>query len=271
MRRGSAWLLGLVLCGCTVDELAFQGRFCDEEYPCPAGYACQKNRCGEPSPADSEPDKVARDVGPDDAPDIGPGKPDVHRDTGTDGMPVPDGGCPTGLTLCGTSCVDTQTSFFHCSGCNQSCPTGAADRCESGTCHCGHQGAVCSSGLSCHLGACACITGPTSLCQGCCLPGLCMAGNTTGACGLGGVVCDICLATPCTTAACNSGTCSQTDRLDGSLCSGPGTCHGGSCCTGCWDGSACQPGTAGAACGDLGAPCVNCIPQLKLCISGQCG
>jgi cysteine-rich repeat protein len=42
------------------------------------------------------------------------------------------GGCPTGQTSCGGSCVDTQTSTAHCGACNNAC--GAGQSCVAGTC-----------------------------------------------------------------------------------------------------------------------------------------
>jgi alpha-tubulin suppressor-like RCC1 family protein len=39
-----------------------------------------------------------------------------------------------------------------------------------------------------------------------------------------------------------------------------GTCHGGSCCLGCWDGSSCQVGSTPSACGASGAECNVCDP-----------
>jgi hypothetical protein len=42
-----------------------------------------------------------------------------------------------------------------------------------------------------------------------------------------------------------------------------GTCRNGQCCTGCWDGDACQTGDASAACGAGGGNCA-------VCSGGQC-
>ena len=38
----------------------------------------------------------------------------------------------------------------------------------------------------------------------------------------------------------------------------PGVCHGGSCCTGCWDGATCRLGFEDLACGMGGRPCEVC-------------
>jgi hypothetical protein len=40
--------------------------------------------------------------------------------------------CPAGLTLCGSSCVNTSTDPVHCGQCFHACPTGLA--CFTGTC-----------------------------------------------------------------------------------------------------------------------------------------
>lgn len=46
---------------------------------------------------------------------------------------------------------------------------------------------------------------------------------------------------------------------EGTSCEGgSGTCHGNECCFGCWDGAACQAGTASAACGVGGGECQVC-------------
>jgi alpha-tubulin suppressor-like RCC1 family protein len=53
---------------------------------------------------------------------------------------------------------------------------------------------------------------------------------------------------------------------EGTPCAG-GTCYGGSCCTGCWDGAACLGGDANAACGSGGADCIACDCE---CAAGAC-
>ncbi len=49
-----------------------------------------------------------------------------------DRMPVPDGGCPAGLTDCGGVCVDLQSDHGHCGSCNSPCSPNEA--CLSGRC-----------------------------------------------------------------------------------------------------------------------------------------
>jgi len=49
-----------------------------------------------------------------------------------------------------------------------------------------------------------------------------------------------------------------------------GSCHGGSCCTGCWDGDSCRSGTDDIECGGAGADCVSCVPSSGACIDRAC-
>ncbi|WP_169791297.1 hypothetical protein [Sandaracinus amylolyticus] len=83
------------------------------------------------------------------------------------------GGCPTGTTECGGSCVDTDTSATHCGACGNAC--GAGSSCVAGECacsgalercgntcvdtssdeaHCGACGTVCGAGERCSAGSC---------------------------------------------------------------------------------------------------------------------
>lgn len=73
----------------------------------------------------------------------------------------------------------------------------------------------------------------------------------------GGPMCGTCDdSNPCTDDACTFAGCVYTPD-DTNTCGG-GVCQGGTCCTGCWDGSSCQSGSAVTACGDDGAACVSC-------------
>jgi len=57
---------------------------------------------------------------------------------------------------------------------------------------------------------------------------------------------------------------------EGMACGGgAGSCHGGSCCFGCWDGTVCQPGGAPRACGIGGETCAACDPG-DPCTGGIC-
>jgi hypothetical protein len=63
--------------------------------------------------------------------------PDVSPDTGVDASPQVDAGpdtlqlCPPNETLCGTVCVDLQTSSTNCNACGRTCGGGA---CSAGVC-----------------------------------------------------------------------------------------------------------------------------------------
>jgi hypothetical protein len=60
---------------------------------------------------------------------------------------------------------------------------------------------------------------------------------------------------------------------DGFACSAPsgasGICHGGRCCTGCWDGARCVAGRQPTACGIAGGACVRCA-SIAYCTSAMC-
>lgn len=129
--------------------------------------------------------------------------------------------CPTGQTLCGGQCVDTQTDEANCSTCNAPCAAGRA--CIAGACvncatgqtlcggacvatatsstHCGACGNACPAGSQCVAGAClACTWEAGQLCfPGRTAPNCCVAGYT---CRNQSVFDDRCVSpagTPCTT------------------------------------------------------------------------
>lgn len=62
---------------------------------------------------------------------------------------------------------------------------------------------------------------------------------------------------PCSIELCVLGACVHRADFDGNSC-GAGECHAGACCTGCWDGAACQTGNDVAACGSHGIACAMC-------------
>lgn len=55
--------------------------------------------------------------------------------------------------------------------------------------------------------------------------------------------------------------------MDGQPCAA-GTCYGGACCDGCWDGVACQAGEVSAVCGYAGTACLDCGG--RQCLEGVC-
>jgi len=85
----------------------------------------------------------------------------------------------------------------------------------------------------------------------------------------GDPVCDACTGVTCAECAtCAGGSC--TPLADDTGCTG-GVCKSGSCCTGCWDGSTCQPGDTSAACGTGGGACNTCGCASDTCSAGSCG
>lgn len=149
------------------------------------------------------------------------------------------------------------------------------DACVSGTCTgVGDDTNTCADG-TCHASSC---------CTGCWNGTTCETGSAPTACGAAGGACVACAddSLPCTDAACDAGVCTQvaddsntcdddvectstacmagvcTAQPDDTQSCVGGTCHDGSCCTGCWDGGACLPGTSLTACGGAGQACDAC-------------
>jgi len=118
----------------------------------------------------------------------------------------------------------------------------------------------------------SCVSGVC--CTGCVgSGGACLAGNTVAGCGAGGLPCQVCTSSaPCKDPSCAAGSCTTVDRTASATCV-DGTNHAGRCytyipvgqssagihcCTGCWDGTACDDGTGTPQCGKAGASCVLC-------------
>jgi hypothetical protein len=224
-------LLLLALTGCTIDDLQHEGRFCSPDHACSDGFTCDpvSSKCVRVASPDGRADGpiVQQDSAPD-GPEGPPDGPVSSEPTTWDFTPQQDFSCPGTLVNCGGYCVDIQTDFSHCGGCNKPCSVGAADRCESGGCLCGWK-PQCTGGLNCSAGYCTCITGSKSLCQGCCLLGGCYIGDTTAACGTGSVDCKVCKAPDaCKLELCTAGACSYPNAPDGTPCPG-GSCQGGVC------------------------------------------
>ncbi len=158
------------------------------------------------------------------------------------------GSCPTGQTLCGTTCVDTQTSATNCGACGTACGTGqvcTAGRCGcptgqllcGGVCvnaqtsvtNCGACGRTCLAGQSCTAGACVCPTG-TNVCGTTCV-------NLQ-------------------TSATNCGTC-------GTTCPSGAACTAGAC--------VCPAGqtACGATCRTLATDNANCGACGRVCTAGN--
>jgi hypothetical protein len=274
--RPALILTMLIVGACTIDDLQHENRFCSVDNPCAEGFDCQQGKC------------VARGQTPDGPPPKTDGQTDTGADRGpaadlsgdapaADLLRVPDAGCPAGLSLCGGACVDTQISFDHCGGCDQPCEPGVSDRCEDGLCHCGHLQPLCLDGLTCYKGTCTCVTGPSSMCDGCCLNDKCQTGTAASACGLGGVACTVCPSDACKTPTCVSGTCGAILLKNGTACvtaSKQGKCYTGNCCTGCWSTTknVCYSGTSNTYCGNYGNNCATCIaPATCMTATQTCG
>lgn len=137
-------------------------------------------------------------------------------------------------------------------------------------------------------------------CGGCCENDACQVGTELGACGKGGVSCQICgpgedckdgrCEKPCgpdTCAGCCDAQGKCQDGKAGAACGTGGaacqacktglTCSGGSCidasckatCAGCCTAAGCQPGGAANACGAGGNACVSCGAG-RTCKTGTC-
>ncbi len=238
---------------------------------------------------------------------------DVPRDLGIDAVVGPDivrppsdtgaeGGCATGQTMCGNTCVDTQSDNSNCGTCRTSCPTGvgcAAGSCScmaprlacAGSCveaqsdpmNCGRCGRVCPMGQMCVAGACTLrCTAPQTLCDR--FGVLTCANLETDSmnCGVCGAACG--MGYMCVTGRCQcfaprtacGGVCIDvtTDPMNcgfcGNSCGVGGTCAGGMC-TCATGGTRC-----GATCADLmtdgnhcGA-CGNACPRTQTCVGGRC-
>ncbi|MES1177064.1 MAG: hypothetical protein ABUL62_22270 [Myxococcales bacterium] len=119
----------------------------------------------------------------------------------------------------------------------------------------GCSGGICDSGGKCCSG---CLNGSDT----------CITGNTTAACGKGGV-CQTCnTAGACQTNVCSNGTCTTPSVTNNTPCTN-GKCFNGSCCTGCWNGTTCFAGTEASACGKGGGTCSNCNTGNE-CVIGSC-
>ncbi|MGE3636018.1 MAG: hypothetical protein AB7P00_39315, partial [Sandaracinaceae bacterium] len=156
--------------------------------------------------------------------------------------------CEVGQTMCGSSCIDTDTDPSHCGGCNQPCtPANAIGACVDGTCGI----AACQPDFG------DCNSDPS---DGCEVPTR-MSDAHCGGCGR---PCGLCQ--QCTAAACGA-------RAEGSSCTdGSGVCLGGMCCQGCLTRGAgtCSPGNTPSECGSGGGTCGTCTDPCQTCATGTC-
>jgi hypothetical protein len=148
-----------------------------------------------------------------------------------------DGGCATGLTPCGASCVDLTSDPAHCGSCAHACPSvdGGTPTCSSGgTC-----------GFACATGYHACTAGSSTVCVSNSDPNNC------------GTACD----TPCPGPTSGTGTAS----CDGTKCTL--SCAGISiaCGTVCLDAQS-DPNN----CGACGHKCATAPVSPGTCSGGMC-
>jgi len=169
--------------------------------------------------------------------------------------------CPPGTTcLEGRRCACDPQSCPNgcCSG--QVCMPGNADN------QCGNGGAQCLDctggvpAVSCIAQACD-FPPPCNCGDGCCdANGQCQPGASNTACGLAGSYCQDCTQ--------SGGVCDQEGcavGLDG------GVCNQATCPNGCCDSNEqCQQGVTGAACGNFGTLCTNCLSSDQLCTKQLC-
>lgn len=186
-----------------------------------------------------------------------------------------DGGCASGLTLCGPVCVDLTQDPAHCGACGKACTAPASDRCVNMKCVCGSTGAACAAGTTCVSGSCdpnPCIgKSDGTSCDDklyCTVSDACKAGVCTGA----ARDCSAGPSAPCVEASCDEmiDQCVTKNRSDGTPCSG-GQCYAGSCCTGCWTGTSCVTGKDASTCGDSGDLCQSCTSTECRSLPGYCG
>ncbi len=71
-----------------------------------------------------------------------------------------------------------------------------------------------------------------------------------------------------------SGMCTGEGTACTTMAGRTGTCHMDRCCTGCWDGTRCNGGTTGTACGVDGGACISCADGMPctsdVCTAGAC-
>jgi hypothetical protein len=162
--------------------------------------------------------------------------------------PNGNGGCTSGLTSCGTTCVDTSKSAQHCGGCDTACSAG--QQCVAGSCACATGFMACGSNATCtatqsdpaHCGTC------TNACTG---SQVCSNGQCSSSCASGQLMCG----NGCFNSATDQqhcGSCTNACRVDqvctGGACvcpTGQTLCSNNQCASSCNTGSGGTPGGTG--------------------------
>ncbi len=214
--------------------------------------------------------------------------------------------CPSGQTLCGSTCVNLQTDNNNCGVCGKACTSGQT--CSNGRCtiscsgptpdlcgttctnkqtdvnNCGTCGDVCNATngtATCSSGACGitCSSGYGN-CDNNGNNGCETALNTTGNCGSCGKVCNTTNGTAaCTNLACTTTCSSGYGNCDGDVSNGcetplNTTANCGTCGNACTTGQVCSSGVCTTTCSgstpDLcGTTCTNKQTDSNNC--GTCG
>lgn len=162
--------------------------------------------------------------------------------------------CGAGLSVCGSSCVDTGSDPAHCGGCGKACGSGLV--CANGECT-----DSCPTGLEDCAGACVNVQTSTLHCGGCglgCTSGqLCVSGACVASCSGGAIDCGGACVDPQTDAQ-HCGGCDQ-------ACSLGQACSGGSCAASCTSGQT----ECSGLCVDTQSSAQHCGTCGNACAVGQ--
>ena len=258
--------------GCSVESPSHEGRPCETDEQCGGGTRCDptSKTCRTPGAAEAGADLPVQKDGKPPGPDM------LLPDTRSpDQLKVPDAGCPSGYTQCGSVCVDLDRDPKHCGACNNACPKAEGDTCIGSKCHCG-KGPVCTNGLTCVAKICRCVAG--GLCKGCCDGDVCRQPPTLTAlkCGAGGNKCFSCLdKNPCTADTCSpTGKCTYPFKPgvacdDKDACTSNDKCTAGKCAgtkKSCSDGLSCTSDS----CDKLKGGCLNKVQPNYCAINKVC-
>jgi hypothetical protein len=196
----------------------------------------------ESGPPESDDSSSAAQPGDDAAPGVGvslDGSPEAQATLADEDAPgaVPDAGpstaplvCPSGQTVCGTSCADTATDLANCGQCGTACTSSGANQhgvCSSGTCS-----TACNSGYHACGGTCASDTSLDS-CGAACSPCPAPPASAVESCADSGQ--GLACQWACAGATIDCGGVCVNPKLDSGNCGAcgrvcaPGACSGGAC------------------------------------------